>query len=138
MNKCFIALGLVALSIGLFIGAGCETETANENDVRISPSFAQLGVNQSQRFSASGGFNYTWALSNEDLGFLTSRSGSETTYISRSSGNTNGTAVTQVLTVTSTPDLTDSLTPTVPAATGTVTRTSGFIKTAEAVIAHQL
>jgi len=52
------------LACGLLAG-GCETNSA-EQRIEIRPASAILRVGQSQTFTVSGGYEYTWALDPED------------------------------------------------------------------------
>jgi len=146
----WLTCSLSALAfIGLIISTGCETETASENDVRISPSSIGLRPNQTAEFTASGGYEYTWSLSNDSIGVLTTRTGPRTVYINRSpvteSGSPSGSNTTaqvdsgetmvQILTVTSSPGFTETETQS-SVSNGAPARVSGFIKTAEAIIEH--
>ena len=82
---------------------GCETESVSDQQIRISPESAQIRINQSIELIASGGFNYTWSLSNEGIGVLSTRTGARTVYTSRISPVSSATNITtQVITVTST------------------------------------
>ncbi len=80
---------------------GCETESVSDNKVRISPESAAIGVNESVTLNASGGFDYSWSLSNSSLGVLSTRSGPTTVYTSRSANTSTNQATVQVVTVVS-------------------------------------
>lgn len=88
----------VSLAV-LFLCGGCETDPAS-TPIRITPSAAALRINQSASFSASGGYDYTWSLSDASLGYLSTRVGPTTVYTSTASGGADSGSL-QVLTVTS-------------------------------------
>jgi len=90
--------GLVALALGI-AWVGCETQPVASN-VTVDPPSATVGMGQSVTFTASGGFDYTWGLSDHTLGTLSTTTGDTTTYTSLSSPAEGSTAV-QVLTVVS-------------------------------------
>ena len=118
----------MAMAAGLILAAGCETESASDNDVRISPRTAALRVNQTQEFRASGGYEYTWSLSDNSIGLLTTTKGAVTVYINRSNPGFDATGpAIQTLTVTSTPR---------PDGSFGGTNGASFVKTAEAIIEH--
>ncbi len=101
---------------------GCETESSSQAAITITPSSVTLGVGASQEFVASGWTDYTWSLSNNSAGTLSTKTGDSTIYTAVSTSN-----ITQVLTCSG----------------GTVT-TSGTDGTngtttvqAQALIAHQ-
>lgn len=132
-------VGIFALLSAVVLNSGCETQSAEDNTLRVEPQATGIRENQSVNFTASGGFSYTWSLSDETLGLLTTRTGPNTTYISRYAGDgtTGQTTRVQTLTVTSqvgpsdtTPSSTNSTD------TGTDSGSSGFTDTAEAVIEH--
>ncbi|MDA0577069.1 MAG: hypothetical protein O3B24_03110 [Verrucomicrobia bacterium] len=129
-----ILLPCVALLVlgAVVLQTGCETQSSEDNGVRVEPHAIGLQVNQSQEFTASGGFNYTWKLSDASLGTLTRKDGPITTYISRFDASSNSTAVVQHLTVTSTLGSGRTTTD----GSNTTTSSSGFVDTAEAVIEH--
>jgi len=86
-------------ALGGVLLCSCDSEPASAS-IEISPSSALVRVGQSILFTALGGYEYRWSLSNENLGVLTTRVGQTTTYTSVAS--TGGTNTTQVLTVQST------------------------------------
>lgn len=60
---------------GLTVWSGCEIGSATEN-IYIEPSSVRLEKDQSQTFTVSGGYDYTWSLSPEDgSGQLNTRHG---------------------------------------------------------------
>ncbi|MFC1497987.1 hypothetical protein ACFLS1_05910 [Verrucomicrobiota bacterium] len=102
MNRFGVISCLFLLAAAIITAPGCEDIEASPatTQVKITPDSATLGVGESQRFTASGGYEYTWSLQQESWGRLSARSGSETTYTSTYApgSSTN----TQILTVTST------------------------------------
>lgn len=122
------ALG--TLLTGIALQTGCETQSAEGNSVHIEPQVASLYEGQYQDFTASGGFSYTWSLSDESLGYLSSKTGPTVRYYSRVDPAANSGGTVQRLTVTSeVGSYTDS-------SGATNTTSDGFIDTAEAVIEH--
>ena len=86
-------LAIVALSVMVFIG--CETESANA-PVYINPSAATVSGGESITFTAEGGYDYRWSLSDTGLGYLSTSTGPSTVYTAI------GTNDQQTLTLTST------------------------------------
>jgi hypothetical protein len=128
------AFGAAAALIGLALQSGCETTSSEGGSLRVEPAAIGVRRNQQVEFTASGGFNYSWSLSDASLGFLTTATGPKTTYISRFSPGTNATVVIQTLTVTST---VGSSGPSGGTDTGTnVVVGAGFDATAQAIIEH--
>jgi hypothetical protein len=74
-----IMSGLICMlcAAGIFVWTGCDTASATE-DLVISPSSATLSSGQSQTFTVSGGYHYTWSLggSISSSGTTTSAQGS--------------------------------------------------------------
>jgi hypothetical protein len=122
------ALGSLLTAIAL--QTGCETQSAEGNSVHIEPQVASLYEGQYQDFTASGGFSYTWSLSDESLGYLSSKTGPSVRYFSRVDPADNSGATVQRLTVTS------ELGSYSDTGGGTNTSSDGLIDTAEAVIEH--
>ncbi len=142
--KLTFSLLVIALTLGaVVLQTGCETQSAEANGLRVEPHAIGLRVNQTQEFTATGGFSYTWTLSDPSLGVLSRREGPTTTYTSRFNGSTgsdsNSTSsgsVIQHLTVTSTVGTDRQTTSTTDGSTNTTVVDSGFIDTAEAIIEH--
>jgi len=62
---------------------GCEVNGTRSADspITVSPESVTLGAGQSQQFTASGGYDYTWSLNPDDgSGKLSTRSGATTVY----------------------------------------------------------
>ena len=108
---------------GLF--CGCETDAAS-SPIEITPSSATISQGQSLTFTASGGYEYRWALGTSGLGVLSTTRGQQTTYTATAASG-EGTNFTQTLTCTST-------------ITGTGgdsgTNSSSYQASAEAIITH--
>lgn len=90
--KRIIAISCIVITGLAFITAfsGCETESASEEPwaansggggaLNISPGNATLSGGQTAEFTASGGYNYAWSLSDTSSGSLSSATGSKTTF----------------------------------------------------------
>lgn len=131
MKKTFLFVMFnVAITALLFI-TGCDTESASTNNVSISPSSASMQEGESVTFTASGGYTYSWSLSEPEWGVLSTTDGNTTTYTSIYSPETNATAY-QVLTLTSTIEGSST---TSDSSTST-NSTSSYGMTAEVYIEH--
>ena len=100
--KCLPVILMVTLifatgAVALF-QSGCETSSAAQGPT-IDPPSVTLSAGQSQTFTASGGYDYTWSLQTEGVGTLTPRTGSIVVYTAPST-TTNSTA-SQTITVKS-------------------------------------
>lgn len=96
-----ICLAAAFSAMAILLG-GCETESAASAQITVSPSSARLSArNPSVTLSASGGWNYTWSLSNSSYGSLSRASGSSVTYTASFFGGDSGSsnAVEQIVTV---------------------------------------
>lgn len=92
-------LGLVAIVGPLaFMLTGCEVESASRK-IEISPDSATLKFGQAVTLTASHGYVYSWSLSDNALGTLNTRQGSQVIYTSLTDP---ATPVVQTVTVTST------------------------------------
>jgi hypothetical protein len=67
----------IVSSVGLFIG--CETDST-ETKLVVVPQYTELGKDESQVFTVSGGYNYQWSLEDPCSGSLSSEYGSTVTY----------------------------------------------------------
>jgi hypothetical protein len=75
-----LALGGVATAV---LVTGCEVESASVNKINVSPSSAILRPDEAVTLTASGGFDYKWALTGDaTLGTLSTTKGPTTTYTS--------------------------------------------------------
>lgn len=91
---------LPVIAFCVFI-TGCDTESATANNLSVSPSSATVNEGESVTFEVSGGYDYSWSMSEPTWGSLSSQTGSRTTYTSSYAPDTNTTSY-QVLTVVST------------------------------------
>lgn len=120
--KTFTLLSLLAvMTLGVIVFVGCETESADA-PVHINPAAATVLKGESVTFTASGGYDYKWSLSNNEIGHLSTSTGKSTVYTSLSDTDNQ-----QTLTLTSTIDGTS---------TGTSTNTFSYAQTTTAVINH--
>jgi hypothetical protein len=126
MKNLIKTLGVIAILAAVFVQTGCETESASDNSLRVSPGRAKITNGQRIQFTASGGFDYSWAISDSTLGFLSSKVGASTVYTANFTAPTDGLTV-QTLTVTSVVGSGGS---------NNTTTASGFTKTADAIIEH--
>jgi len=83
---------------------GCDSDSSSSR-ITVTPASATISEGQSIEFVASGGYEYTWSLTEyssgaEPYGRLSSKTGSRVTYTSLRNGS--GAAEVRVLTVTST------------------------------------
>jgi len=124
------ALGLAALLVS------CNTESATENNVRVTPERVRLANGQSQTFTASGGYDYRWSLDGggtaDEWGRLSAATGPTTVYTSTKDASTSG--VTRVVRVTST--ISGSGSTTTSTATNVPSTTSSYSMRAEAFVEH--
>ena len=90
-----IRKSLCAISAAaLVLAGGCESEKDYDSEISISPAACKLNVNQSKVFTATGGENFRWTVSNPELGSLSSTAGSTVIYTATSLTGS------QILTVT--------------------------------------
>ena len=126
MKRIALSLLLVlSLASGLCF-VGCETESGNENSVRITPAAAVILLNQTIELIATGGFEYDWTLAQEDWGTLSTRQGNRVLYTSKHDPGADAFTAQQVITVTSTLN-----------SAGGESNAVAYVKTAEAIITHQ-
>jgi hypothetical protein len=93
-----IVVAGIALAGFAFFLTGCESDSA-DTQITIEPGGASIAAGQSMAFTASGGYDYTWSLSDGSLGTLNTRTGPSVIYTSSSSGSSGSV---QTLTVVST------------------------------------
>ncbi len=123
MKKILAISILAALSISIF--NGCETDSA-ESDIRINPSAATVRTGQSITFTAEGGYDYKWSLSNNSIGYLSGSRGAVVVYTATGGGSNEQ----QTLTLTSTIDG-------YPSGSGSVVSNgASYSKTTTAIITH--
>jgi hypothetical protein len=102
MKKILLSTGCLALAAVVAALTGCNTESA-DSPISVSPNSVQLRNGRTAPFTASGGYDYTWNLDRNDLGWLNQRTGPTVVYTAYSDAvNTNAGTATVVLTVTST------------------------------------
>lgn len=77
------ALAALAAAV-LAFAPGCES--AEANDVTVSPGHATVSKGGSVRLSASGWDNFRWTLSNGDIGVLSATVGRQVVYTSIAAG----------------------------------------------------
>lgn len=87
----YIAFALGIASAALF--TACETESADELVIEVSPSYTHLSEGQSVTLKASGGWNYRWSLSNPSYGQLSSSQGGSVQYTAKVGGGVSQTVV---------------------------------------------
>jgi hypothetical protein len=98
LRRLSLALAPTFLIAGLFLGMGCDTDSAS-SAIDVSPSSVVLEKGESANFTASGGYEYTWSLDPDDgSGRLSTLTGPTVTYTCL---NTNGVTPKKVV-VTST------------------------------------
>jgi hypothetical protein len=104
-----IMAGLVCIlcAAGALVWTGCDTASADESLV-VTPSSVTLSSGQSQTFTVSGGYHYTWSIEGSGSsttttttaqGSLSSLTGSQVLYTAPSSASLSGSVT---LNVTST------------------------------------
>ncbi len=93
----------IPLASLLFI-VGCESADPDKYTITVTPAYSEVNkINQSVRLSAKGWSDYTWFLSNTDIGTLSSTHGESVTYVVRAlpiSTTTNSTAAAIEQTIT--------------------------------------
>lgn len=93
-------------SVGAVIWTGCDTASADEELV-VTPSSVELSSGESQLFTVSGGYHYTWSLvesvsststttTTSVEGHLSSLTGSEVRYFAPSGTGLKGTVTLEV------------------------------------------
>ena len=78
-NRTLFVLGAAFAGALLVATTGCETESASDLSINISPSGGILKAGQTVHLTASGGWNYHWSC-NQDNGYLSSTTGSSVNY----------------------------------------------------------
>jgi hypothetical protein len=71
---------LMLAAAGVALIAGCETDSAS-NPITVQPNNIILHPGQSQVFTASGGYDYQWTLSQPFAGALSSKLGPQVVYV---------------------------------------------------------
>ncbi|MEI6563910.1 MAG: hypothetical protein WCO42_06355 [bacterium] len=102
-----IVAGVVCVlcAAGALVWTGCDTASATE-DLVVTPSAVTLSSGQSQLFTVSGGYHYTWSIegsgsssgtTSSARGSLSSLNGSEVRYTAPSSDTLSGSVNIQVV-----------------------------------------
>ena len=76
--------------------SGCETEPSEQIAISVTPNHVTLRPGQSREFTASGWQDYTWSISDREIGVLSTSKGNSTVYTAVG----GGTNAVQILTVT--------------------------------------
>ena len=100
-----IAATCVLAMVGALLWTGCETSSATEA-LTVSPSSVTLASGQSQTFTVSGGYHYTWSIlsgtaSGSNVaanasGSLSALNGSEVLYTAPTGDALSGSVIIQV------------------------------------------
>jgi hypothetical protein len=90
-----------SISALLLMFTGCDTESADENNVTISPKNVTLAEGESMSFTAAGGFDYEWTLEDNEWGTLSTLKGPTTVYTSLKNSTSNSAATVKTLVVSS-------------------------------------
>ena len=112
---------------GMAIWSGCDVGSATEN-IAIEPSSVVLEQGQSQTFTVSGGYDYTWDIDNRSAGKLNTYRGDTVVFemLAAPDASTNGSGV---VTITCT-----STIPGTPQGSADTNGTSGYSETANAYV----
>jgi len=81
MKRDVILIAFVAAAIASIAFTGCEVESVDDRIV-ITPQSARIYKWHSIKFTAHGGFEYTWSLEEPDWGIIENRTGDRTIYTS--------------------------------------------------------
>ena len=84
--KRFLLASAALCAAALLLSAGCES--AESNDVTITPSHATLAKGGSVALTANGWGDFRWTLSDRSLGVLSATVGKTVVYTAVSSGET--------------------------------------------------
>jgi hypothetical protein len=131
-----IIVAAATLAASILI-VGCDTEPSTENNVRIAPARVELRRGESQEFTASGGYDYTWSLEGggtiDEWGWLSEAHGDRTVYTSTK--NSDSTQTLRGIMVTSTISGSGTTSGTI-GTNGTPNGGTGYSKSAEAFVVH--
>ena len=136
-----VVVSVVCLSPCLFFSG---YESADSYTINVSPAYSDVSsVNQSVRLTATGWSDYTWALSNTDIGYLTSTHGESVTYVAKEIPISTSTTSTTVSNSTPTYTL-QTITVTAKGAVSTTTTSDGTnttsttseVYTGKAIVRH--
>lgn len=90
MKATILALIVGMASVGTLIAVcGCETKSASQAEIIVTPASADLAKGNSITLTASGWDDYRWSLSDETIGTLTPRTGDTVKYTNISSNGSN-------------------------------------------------
>jgi hypothetical protein len=92
--KTLFCMVLAAIAVGL---GGCETESSDQIAISISPNNVTLKKGESQTFTASGWQDYTWSLTNDDIGVLSNNKGDSTVYTAVTGPSSTNATLSQIL-----------------------------------------
>jgi len=127
MKRIAIPLLVVSTVIGGLCFVGCETESASQNNIVISPRSAIILIDEAIELTASGGFDYEWSLEQETWGTLSTTIGPRTVYTSSYDPGAETWQAHQVITVKSY----------INKLNGKTNGVSDYAQFAEAIITHQ-
>lgn len=99
MTALMAAAGIALAGLASLFTTGCESDSA-DSQVTITPGGATIHSGESVSFTAAGGYDYTWSLSDPSLGTLNTRTGPTVIYTASSASSSSGSV--QTLTVVST------------------------------------
>jgi hypothetical protein len=85
MKKLWCIFLVMTVAAVLFVLVGCETDSASEAHISVSPSSVELYKGGSQEFTAEKASGYKWSMAPAGYGTLSSSSGSRVTYTSTAS-----------------------------------------------------
>ena len=95
-------ISYLAIASAIILGAygltGCDTESADQVTITVTPNNARIKVGDSLTFTAHGFRDYNWSLSEPKIGVLSVNRGDSTVYTAVQPASN----IVQVLTVTST------------------------------------
>ncbi len=134
MKHLLSSLALSAVLSSLFLAASCETDSAGATGkgIKVSPSYTKVNSGESVALTASGGYSYSWKLSNPEIGSLSGTVGASVVYTAQQPGE-----ATQTITVTSGYNA-GAGEKTAGTGTNTVTQTtSSTLATASAIVYHR-
>ena len=119
----FSLVFLCCLAVGFM---ACDNESAS-NRITVEPPYVRLHKGESVTFTASGGYDYFWTLSDNALGRLNTRNGPRVIYTSFSTASSSGAVQTVSVNATIAGE-------SVGGSTGTTA--NAYSQSAEAVITH--
>jgi hypothetical protein len=102
-----ILAGITCVSAVVVALVGCDVSDAKSasEPITVEPASAVLAKGQSQEFTASGGYDYRWTLSDQSVGVLNPRTGNRVVFTALKTGiSSNALQTTVSIIVTSTID----------------------------------